>query len=205
MAKAIASLRKKTFKPRLEVWERLLRDAPSDYRQIGQWFVQDFTEHQLRRLKGKRWSAEDVISGEGQGTFFVDMSIDDDVAEYERITTTEWSKVTRGRTDPDFLATVFLSMAAGMPPKRSLLLREAKALIAAVRENGFDSVSVIKFIETYAPPDKQEGLLHMWKDDLLPDAEMQLLDPLRDDTTMVRALRYLKEYGIANWKSDGRR
>ncbi len=43
----------------------------------------------------------------------------------------------------------------------------------------------------------------MWQGDLLPEAEVQLADAAGDDTKMVRALKYLRECCIANWKSAG--
>jgi hypothetical protein len=203
MARLIAEVRKKTFKPQPERWQRLLRDAPPDYQRIGEAILDDFRGRLLPLLKSKKWTAEDVIAGAGAGTYFVDDSLDEDLAHYEQIVATEWTKATGGRNDPDTLATVFLRLAAGMPPKPSLLLREAKALIGAVRANGFDSAAVVRFIETCAPLGKQEGLLHMWQGDLLPEAEGQLADLAGDDTKMVRALKYLRECCIANWKSAG--
>lgn len=203
MARLIAEVRKKSFKPQPERWQRLLRDAPPDYQRIGETILDDFCGRLLPLLKSKKWTAEDVIAGAGAGTYFVDDSLDEDLAHYEQIVATEWTKATGGRNDPDTLATVFLRLAAGMPPKPSLLLREAKALIGAVRANGFDSAAVVHFIETCAPLGKQEGLLHMWQGDLLPEAEGQLADPAGDDTKMVRALKYLRECCIANWKSAG--
>lgn len=203
MARLIAEVRKKSFKPQPERWQRLLRDAPPDYQRIGETILDDFCGRLLPLLKSKKWTAEDVIAGAGAGTYFVDDSLDEDLAHYEQIVATEWTKATGGRNDPDTLATVFLRLAAGMPPKPSLLLREAKALIGAVRANGFDSAAVVRFIETCAPLGKQEGLLHMWQGDLLPEAEGQLADPAGDDTKMVRALKYLRECCIANWKSAG--
>lgn len=203
MARLIAELRKKSFKPQPERWQRLLHDAPPDYQRIGEAIMDDFCVRLLPLLKSKKWTAEDVIAGAGAGTYFVDDSLDEDLAHYEQIVATEWTRATAGRSDPDTLATVFLRIAAGLPPKPSLLLREAKALIGAVRANGFDSAAVVRFIETCAPLGKQEGLLHMWQGDLLPEAEGQLADPAGDDTKMVRALKYLRECCIASWKSAG--
>ena len=203
MARLIAEVRKKSFKPQPERWQRLLRDAPPDYQRIGEAIRDDFGARLLPLLKSKKWTAEDVITGAGAGTYFVDESIDEDLAHYEQIVATEWTKATGGRSDPDTLATVFLRIAAGMPPRPSLLLREAKTLIGAVRARGFDSTAVVDFIKTCAPLGKQEGLLHMWQGDLLPEAEVQLADAAGDDTKMVRALKYLRECCIANWKSAG--
>ena len=169
----------------------------------GEAMRDDFSGRLLPLLKSKKWTAEDVITGAGAGTYFVDESLDEDIAHYEQIVATEWINATAGRNDPDTLATVFLRIAAGMPPRPSLLLREARALIGAVRARGFDSAAVVHFITTCAPLGKQEGLLHMWQGDLLPEAEVQLADPDGDDTKMVRALKYLRECCIANWKSAG--
>lgn len=205
MARLIAALRKKSFKPQPERWQRLMRDAPPDYQRIGEAVAEDFRVRLLPLLKSKQWTAEELIAGSGAGTYFIDESVDEDLAHYEEIVAAEWTRVTGGRSDPDTLATVFLSLAAGLPPRRSLLLREAKALIGAVRAKGFDSAAVVRFIETCAPLGKQEGLLQMWQDDLLAEAELRLADPAGDDSGMVRALKYLKECCITSWKSGARR
>jgi hypothetical protein len=182
-----------------------MRDAPPDYQRIGEAVAEDFRVRLLPLLKSKQWTAEELIAGAGAGTYFIDESVDEDLAHYEEIVAAEWTRVTGGRSDPDTLATVFLSLAAGLPPRRSLLLREAKALIGAVRAKGFDSAAVVRFIETCAPLGKQEGLLQMWQDDLLAEAELRLADPAGDDSGMVRALKYLKECCITSWKSGARR
>ncbi len=203
MARLIAELRKKSFKPQPQRWQRLLHDAPPDYQRIGEVMLEDFCARLLPQLKSKKWTVEEVITGAGAGNFFVDDSLDEDLAHYEQIVAAEWTQATGGRSDPDTLATVFLRLAAGLPPRPSLLLREARALIGAVRAQGLDSAAVVSFIETCAPLGKQEGLLQMWQGDLMPEAEVQLADPEGDDTKMVRALKYLRECCIANWKSAG--
>jgi hypothetical protein len=200
MAKLIAVLRKNTFKPRLDTWDHLMREAPLDYQRIGEAKRKLFVEQLLPLLQSPECSAQKIIAGQ-IGPFFIDENIEKDLAEYERSVAAEWFKVMRGKSDPDSLATVFLTIAARMPPKRALLKREAKELIAAIRENGFDSESVVRFIETDAPIDTRDELLHMWQEELLPEARDELVDPMQDDTQMERALNYLRERCIAKWKS----
>jgi hypothetical protein len=156
-------------------------------------------------LKSPEWTVDDLVSGTDAGNYYIDQSIEEDAAEYEKIVATEWFKVTRGRSDPDLLATVFLTIAAGMPPTRSLLMREARLLIEAIRAKGFDSAAVTRFIQTCAPVDNQVSLLHMWNEDLLPEAEEHLPDPGQTDFKMVHALNYLRENCNASWSRRGNR
>ena len=200
--KLLSTLKKSGFRPNREVWQRNMRNAPPDYQRIGETLLTDFEQRLLPKLKSS--ACEDFITGEAAGYFHVEEGADEDIAEYEKGVAAEWYRVTQGRNDPELLATVFLTIAAGMPPKRSLLLREGKALIETVRRDGFKTTAVEQFILSSAPHEKREGMLEMWKQDLLPEAEVALSDPLRDDTSMVRSLAYLRENCIANWKSSGR-
>ena len=202
--KILAAVREPSFKLKREVWQRMMRNAPPDFHRIGDVLMVDFEQHLLPKLKSPEYSANDFISGNEVGVFYVEEGVEEDMAEFERAVAPEWHKVTQGRSDPDLLATIFLSIATGMPPKRSLLLREAKLLIKTFRQQGFNSTAVDDFIQIYAPHDKRDDLLEMWSNDLLPESQVALSDPSGDDTRLVRALAYLRENCIANWKSGSR-
>ena len=101
---------------------------------------------------------------------------------------------------------MFLFVATGLPPKSSMLLKDAKEVIRIFRTSGFDSRTVIEFIANHAPQAMREDLQKFWLDDLKSEAEEQLADkdPNWPDAYMERATEYLKTTCIAGWKGNKR-
>jgi hypothetical protein len=161
----------------------------------------------LPRLKSTSVSPDELLHGESQGSFFVRESVEEDVVAYDKLVAREWVRLTKGNgDDPAVLATLFLAVATGQPPKASALLKEARSIIAAFRAKGFDSPAVEAFIDQYAPFEQREDLKAMWSEDLRPDAEIHLADndPQMPDAYMERALRYFRQNAVASWKAGNR-
>jgi len=97
-------------------------------------------------------------------------------------------------------------VAAGLPPKAAMLLREAREIIRIFRAGGFDSRAVVKFIDDHAPEAIREDLKASWMDDLRREAEERLADrdPNWPDAHMERALEYLRQTCRATWKARKR-
>jgi hypothetical protein len=104
------------------------------------------------------------------------------------------------------VATVFFLLAAGLPPKSSMLLKDAKEVIRIFRTSGFDSQAVLDFVDQHAPESLREDLRQSWTGDLKREAEERLADndPNWPDTYMERALEYLRGICRATWKSRRR-
>jgi len=101
---------------------------------------------------------------------------------------------------------VFFFVATGLPPKATMLQKEAKELIHHFRTSGFNSQAVIDFIDQHAPESIREDLRKAWKDDFKSEAEVQLADtdPNWPDAYMERALEYLRKTCRATWKARRR-
>ncbi|MBK6356327.1 MAG: hypothetical protein IPF44_06240 [Betaproteobacteria bacterium] len=201
----IEALRKKTFKHKPATLDAFLRDAPSAFQEMTRQAMQDFIDDALPRLKSPEKSADEILHAEAQGAFFVRDLPEEDVVAYDRLVAKEWVRITKGNADdPDVLATIFLSVATGHPPKAAALLKEAKSIIAAFRTRGFDSKAVLAFIDEHAPFEQREDLKLMWTQDLQPDAEIHLADndPQMPDSHMDRALQYFRQNCVANWKGS---
>ncbi|MDZ7585775.1 MAG: hypothetical protein U0938_13240 [Thiobacillus sp.] len=187
-----------------------LREAPTEFQQLARRAMDRFIETDLPQIRASSSTVDKFLygnSGGSGGTYFVSESLDEDVREYDRLVAREWDRVTRGEADdPAVVATVFLFLATGFPPKASLLLREAKEIIRVFRTCGFDSEAVIKFVDDHAPEAMREDLLKFWKDELKGEAEEQLSDrdPNWPDTHMARALEYLRKTCRATWKARRR-
>lgn len=183
-----------------------LKEAPTEFQQLARQAMARFIEHDLPQIRHPGNTA-DKLAHEACVQFFFSESADGDVREYERLVAKEWHRVTRGETDdPAVLATVFFFVATGLPPKATMLQKEAKELIRLFRTSGFNSQAVIDFIEQHAPESIREDLQKAWKDDFKSEAEVQLADtdPNWPDAYMERALEYLRKTCRAAWKARRR-
>lgn len=187
--------------------ERLLREAPSEFQRLGHAAMTQFVEDDLPRIRKSGVTADKLLYGQTGATFFVRESLDEDAREYERLVAREWDRVTHGEADdPAVVATVCLFVATGLPPKASMLLREARDVVGRFRGGDWQPAAVPKFIEEHAPESLREDLLRFWADDLKPDAEQHLADtdPNWPDSHMDRALDYLRKTCAARWKGRKR-
>lgn len=182
----------------------MLREAPTEFQRLAQRAMERFIETDLPRIRASSNTADKLLYGDSGVMYFVSESLDDDVREYDRLVAREWDRVTKGEADdPAVVATVLFFVATGLPPKASMLLREAKAVIQHFRTKGFDSQAVIQFINDHAPEAIREDLQKAWTDDLSREAEEQLNDndPNWPDTHMERALEYVRKTCAVTWKA----
>ncbi|MBT9567310.1 MAG: hypothetical protein IV085_03325 [Thiobacillus sp.] len=186
---------------------RLLKEAPTEFRRLAQAAMARFIEKDLPHLRKSSTTADKLLYGQDSAAYFVRESLDEDGREYDRLVAKEWDHITQGNADdPAVVATMFLLIATGHAPKPSLLLREAKATISRFRTHGFDSDAVMNFVAEYAPESQREDLQRFWREDLKRDAEEQMsdTDPNWPDTHMERALDYLRKTCVASWKGRKR-
>lgn len=187
--------------------ETFLRQAPTEFQQLARRAMGRFIDMDLPQFRASSSTADKLLYGESGEMYFVVGSLDEDVREYDRMVAREWDRVTRGEADdPAVVSTVFLFLATGLPPRASMLLREAKEVIRVFRACGLDSQAVIKFVGDHAPEAIREELQKFWTDELKPEAEEQLgdRDPNWPDTHMERALEYLRTSCRAAWKARRR-
>ena len=184
-----------------------LRNEPEDFQRLARRAMARFIERDLPLIRAPGSTADKLLYGEYVQSYFVSESLDEDVREYDRLVAKEWDSVTRGEADdPAVVATVFFFVATGLPPKASMLLKDAKEVIRIFRASGFNSQAVSDFIVSYAPEATREDLQKSWTDDLQNEAEERLADtdPNWPDTHMERALEYLRTTCVAAWKGHRR-
>ena len=180
-----------------------LREAPTEFQQLARRAMDRFIAKDLPQIRAASSSADKLLYGDAGENYFVGESLDEDVREYDRLVAREWDRVTHGESDdPAVVATVCLFVATGLPPKASMLLREARDIIRIFRTSGFDSPAVIKYVDDQAPEAMREDLQKFWNKELRSEAEEQLgdRDPNWPDTHMERALEYLRTTCRATWK-----
>ena len=204
LIKAAKQAKAKLNEDRLKAF---LKEAPTEFQQLARRAMDRFIKRDLPQIRTVSSTADKLLYGESGEGYFVSESLDEDVREYDRLVAKEWDRVTRGEADdPAVVATVFFCVATGLPPKATLLLREAKEVIRVFRTSGFDSQAVIKFVSDHAPEAIREELRKFWKDELKGEAEEQLSDrdPNWPDTHMERALEYLRKTCRVAWKARRR-
>lgn len=184
-------------------FQAFFADAPAAFRQLATHAMARFIEQDLPRIRADDTTADKLLYGDTAQPYFVSESLDEAVSEYDRLVAKEWQRVTRGESDdPQVLATVFLLLATGLPPKATLLLKDAKEITRIFRSSGFDSDAVIAFVDQHAPESQRADLRRSWSDDIRREAEERLADtdPNWPDAYMERALTYLHGACRAGWK-----
>lgn len=204
LIKAARNTKSKLNEIRLEA---VLNDAPSEFQQLARRAMKHFIENELPQIRAPGMTADKLLYGDSVIQFFIRESLDEDVREYDRLVAKEWDRVTHGDADdPAVLTSVFLLIATGLPPKATLLLREAKEIIQRFRGSGFDSQAVLDFIEQNAPEALRNSLQDTWKQEIKPEAEANLADtdPSWPDSHMERAIESLRKTCAVAWKGRGR-
>lgn len=185
--------------------EGFLKEAPREFQTLLRQAMQHFIEHELPQLRALGITADKLLFGDSLIPFFVQKDLDEDVREYGRLVAKEWDRITQGDADdPAVLATVFLCVATGLPPKPRMLLREAKEIIRHYRHTGFDTQAVLDLIEQHAPEALRKSLKNTWLNEIKPEAEERLSDTDQSDTHMDRAVEYLRTSCSVAWKGRGR-
>ena len=188
-------------------FDAVLNDAPTEFLLLARRTMKQFIEKDLPQIRAPGITADKLLYGDSVAQFFIHESLDEDVREYDRLVAKEWDRVTHGDADdPAVLASVFLLIATGLPPKATLLLREAKEVIQRFRSSGFDSQAVLDFIEQNAPEALRKSLQQTWLTEMKIEAEDQFsdTDPNWPDTHMERAIEYLRKTCSVAWKGRGR-
>lgn len=199
----ITQLRKPSFKPCSGAFEKAMKAAPEDFRRMAEAQMERFIRDKLPELRARDFKPVEFIHGDRGGMYFIRESLEEDVGEYDKLVAEKWVKLSKGKSDPATIFTLFLFIATGQPPKACMLQKDGKTIIQAFREHGFQSERVCEFIDEFAPYEQRNELTQMWLEDLKPEAEIHLADPERDDTYMERSLRYLQQSCAVSWK--GRR
>jgi hypothetical protein len=196
----LTMLRKPSFKPQPDAWQKVLPLLPEAFHHMASAMMAQFQQEKLPLLRDKSVKPDAFIHSEHAGMFFIRGNLDEDGGEFDKLAYQAWVRITGGKADPATIATVFLLIACGQPPKSTLLKREAVAIITHFREHGFESDPVCQFIDEFAPVRQREELKQMWLEDLKDEAEVRLADPYQDDTYMERSLHYLQQTCAASWK-----
>lgn len=202
-ARLIKAAQAKTASLEVKRLDNLLASASFDIQARIRQEMEAFISTDLPKIRAASSRIDMLLDPDGEQGFYINEDALEEIGEFDKMTAKEWYRVTKGEADdPSVLATLFLFIATGLPPKATALLKEAKEVIRIFRSSGFDSNAVMAYIEKHAPYSSQEELKRLWLEDLQPDAETHLADkdPRYPDSYMERSLKYYKENCKTTWK-----
>lgn len=182
------TIRAKGIKPRKGAKSKA-EEIPEKYRAIAERIQKEVTERDLPRILDLDLSLDKLVYELKDRYCLGDYEVED-TSEYDALVSKEWTKVTKGKSDIDSLLTLFLCLAADLPPKTSLSEASAKKLVKKLRDQGFNPDAATDFIKMAAPHEKQESLLADWEE-FVEEANNYLLDDW--DSNFTGAMRFLRE------------
>lgn len=178
-------------KKKQPVRKDLIDDVPEQHRAVVERHLAYLVKHDLPRIIDMKVPFNDLLRDYHER--FHPFAAVDAVSDYDALVTNEWRKVTRGQTDSDSMNTIFLCLAAGLPPKPVISATEAKAAVRAIRNDPAGLKSVTDFIHRSAPHQMIDGLVSLWTDEFLPEViEPWILDDL--DDALEPLVRLLAEH-----------
>ena len=175
---------------RLPFPKSLMAQVPSQHQAIAAAVRREIDRHDAPLLADLTRPLDAVLDMLDARYFLRDTGLED-VDAFDAFVSQEWKKLTKGREDPFSRQTVLLCLAAGVRPKTTLSVPEARALIRRVRTQGFDTVVVPEMINTSAPFSIRSDLLSMWDHEFFPDAQERLLDVA--DEKYIYAMQFMTE------------
>lgn len=129
------------------------------------------------------------------GLFFFDTHNLDDITHHDREAALAWQDITgRLGAHTDVQCAILLSIAAGLPPTRSLRKKDAVAIWQHCRQYPLDTPAVHRFIDSVVPFEYQADMRRMWDEDLGPEAQLEL------GHDKDHALDYLRQACRTSWK-----
>ena len=85
-----------------------------------------------------------------------------EVDHHDRLMSSAWTKATGGLSDDGSLLTLFLSIAAGAPPKTLLTEKAATALVRKIQKSGLNVELAHQYILANAPAQCQQDYAQLW-------------------------------------------
>ena len=178
-------------KKKQPVRKDLIDDVPEQHRAVVERHLAYLIKHDLPRIIDMKVPFNDLLRDYHER--FHPFATVDAVSDYDALVTNEWRKVTKGSTDSDSMNTIFLCLAAGLPPKPAISATEAKAAVRAIRNDPAGLKNVTDFIHRSAPHQMIDGLVSLWTDEFLPEVvEPRILDDL--DDALEPLVRLLAEH-----------
>lgn len=195
---AAAKKRKYDFHP-MASWAET---APPALRPLLEEAPQRFVEKILPIIKSNPAAAflHGVDAGPLSSVFFFEADGLDELTHHDQEKETLWRRITGGKgTDPYVLCTLLLTVAAGMEPRSTLRKKDALELVARYRDRGFRDEGLMTFIQQIVPFQMQSEVIHLWNEDLGPDARDHL-----DEADIDTALQYLHDTCLATFQRPGK-
>ncbi len=118
-----------------------------------------------------------------------------EVDQHERSASAAWTRLTGGNADDGSLLTLFLCLAAGVPPKTLLSEKSATALLRKIRKSGFHPALAQQYIAEHAPAQHQDAYASLWEafvEEAQATLESDAVHSLNDALALLRRECHVK-------------
>ncbi len=169
----------RSAKRKLRLNPAVLEDVPEQHRAVCEQHLKRLFATDLPRIADPKTPLDNLVR-EYHARFSAFARLQE-IDDYAALVTDEWQTVTKGKTDTDSMNTVFLCIAAGLPPKPTIGAMEAKAAIRALcalpdlHDDNESLRRVPEFIYRNAPHQMIDGLIALWEEEFLPEVVQGLI------------------------------
>ncbi len=170
--------------------KKFLEDIPEDFLPLALQTLSKIQNEDVPKIVNPSVPLATIFADLKVRQYFYLFDPLNDVSQFDKKLAEEWFLLTGGTEDDALLLTLFLCTSAGLTPKTSLMVSEAKKAVLNIRENGLLDKKVFQLIKK-APHDEQGQLLSLW-DDFIEDASAYLFDV--SDENFVQVINYLTDH-----------
>ena len=168
--KVVAALRKKYSTGGKPLTLVIPKDLPAEFRDVVA-LMRNSVEQDLAKILDTKLPVRKLFDQTPafMGRYFWLEDALAEVEHFERTVSATWAKVTGGHSDDSTLLTLFLTVAAGSPPKTLLTEKSATTLVRKIRKSGLNAEAARAYIAEHAPLPYQDDYAQLW-DNFLEDA-----------------------------------
>ena len=168
--KVVVALRKKYSTGGKPLTLVIPKDLPAEFRDVVA-LMRNSVEQDLAKILDTKLPVRKLFDQTPafMGRYFWLEDALAEVEHFERTVSATWAKVTGGHSDDSTLLTLFLTVAAGSPPKTLLTEKSATTLVRKIRKSGLNAEAARAYIAEHAPLPYQDDYAQLW-DNFLEDA-----------------------------------
>lgn len=168
--KVVVALRKKHSTGGKPLTLVIPKDLPAEFRDVVA-LMRNSVEQDLAKILDTKLPVRKLFDQTPafMGRYFWLEDALAEVEHFERTVSATWAKVTGGHSDDSTLLTLFLTVAAGSPPKTLLTEKSATTLVRKIRKSGLNAEAARAYIAEHAPLPYQDDYAQLW-DNFLEDA-----------------------------------
>jgi hypothetical protein len=168
---------------------KFIDEVPVEFHDYAINVLSSIKNDDVPKIVNQSVTLESVFSALKDRKYFYLHDQLNEVSRFDKMLAADWFALTGGTEDDSLLLTLLLCAAAGVAPKTTLKVSEAKKAVLSIRENGLLQNEVLNLIKK-APHDEMEQLRSLWAD-FIEEATPFLLD--HSDEKLNEVMTYLAD------------